>query len=139
MMMILGEFTFELKTAAYQTFKRTSAQRWSQHDRVGKRAMHQYLGPANDEVTLPGVIYPEFNGIDSQFSLDKLRDMADAGIPYNMIDRDGFVQGDFIILNISEDKSNFLKGGVAQKISFEIKLRRYADDELASIKNDLSL
>ena len=139
MMMILGGFIFELKTAAYQSFKRNTAQRWSQHERVGKRAMHQYLGPANDEITLPGVIYPEFNGADSQLSLDKLRDMADAGVPYNMIDRDGYVQGDFIILSITEDKSVFLKGGVAQKINFEVKLRRYADDELASIKNDLSL
>lgn len=131
MMMILAEFVFELRTAAFQQLQRTTPQRWSSHERVGQRPAYQHLGVGDDEITLPGVIYPEFNGIGAKFSLHELRKMADDGKPYTMIADNtdtGFVLGNWILMGVDETQSEFL-GSAPQKIEFSVKLKRYSDTD----------
>lgn len=132
MMMMLGSFPFSLYTAAYQKKQRTTSQRWAKSDRVGQRAAYQYLGPGDDNITLPGVIYPELTGKKSILSLASLRAMADTGKPYQMLSQhaeEGFVLGSWIILNVDQTDS-FLQEGLPQKIEFNVKLRRYSDTDL---------
>ena len=87
MQMILGKFIFGLRETgvAYQELQRTTAQRWSQHERVGRRAAQQHLGPGDDDITLPGVIAPEICGNLAPLSLTYLRKMMAEGKPQLLI------------------------------------------------------
>jgi len=125
MIMILGGFIFSTYTAAFDSFQRTTAQRWAAKNRVRKRAMHQHLGPANDDFKFPGTLYPE---TDAQApSIEILRGMADAGVPYILISGDGWVFGEYIILDVADTRSFFLKDGSALKIEFNLTVRRYEE------------
>lgn len=125
MMMALGGFVFSMKTAAYQAFKRKTEQRWAKKDRVGLRAAHQYLGPNDDSVTLPGVIHPGYDFAGSAPSLETLRGLADAGVPYILVSGEGWVFGDYIILSVGDDRTFFFSDGAAMKIEFSVAIRRY--------------
>lgn len=130
---ILGNFIFMIETAAYQTLQRTTAQRWSSHDRVGQRAAHQYLGDGDDELTIPGYIMPEFTGPLSTLSLEVVRAMAAKGLPQTLIVLSlngvaGDIKGKWIILSVEETQSEFF-GALPQKIDFSIKLKRYESNQ----------
>ncbi len=130
MMMMLDGFIFELYTAAFQEINRKTAQRWVSQARVGKPSMHQYLGPGDDNITLPGTIYPELCGPDAKLSLTQLRSMADKGKPYILIadaGGAGVVLGQWFIDSIDDDRSEFLHGS-AQKIDFTVHLTKYPED-----------
>jgi len=123
MMLALGGFIFSGQTAAYQHLKRKTGQRWAGKNRVGRRAMHQHLGPANDDFTLPGVLYPETDA--KAPSIEILRNMADAGVPYILVSGDGWVFGEYIIIDVSDDRSYLMKDGAAMKIEFDMTIRQY--------------
>lgn len=129
----LGSFIFMIETAAYQTLQRTTAQRWSSHDRVGKRAAHQWLGDGDDELTIPGYILPEFCGPQTQLSMNIVRMIAAKGEPQMFIVLSaggvvGDILGKWIILSVDETQSEFF-GAVPQRIDFSIKLKRYESSQ----------
>lgn len=126
MMMILGYFIFSLHTAAYDEFSRATGQRWSSHERIGKRHTYQYLGVGEEEINLSGSIYPAFAG--DPISLELIRKMSDEGEPHILISGTGKVFGQYIIEDLSEKRTLFFDNGAAQRIDFSLKLKRYDDD-----------
>lgn len=135
MQMILGKFIFGLRETgvAYQELQRTTAQRWSQHERVGRRAAQQHLGPGDDDITLPGVIAPEICGNLAPLSLTYLRKMMAEGKPQLLIECSvsglvGDLMGKWIIVSIDETKKELL-GNLPRKIEFNLKLRKVDEDE----------
>ena len=135
MQMILGKFIFGLRETgvAYQELQRTTAQRWSQHERVGRRAAQQHLGPGDDDITLPGVIAPEICGNLAPLSLTYLRKMMAEGKPQLLIVTSaagliGDVMGKWIILGVDETQKELL-GNLPRKIEFNLKLRKVDEDE----------
>lgn len=60
--LILGYFVFSLYTLAYQELQRQIAWRHASTSRVGARPTHQFLGPDEEQLTLSGVLLPEFAG-----------------------------------------------------------------------------
>lgn len=125
---ILGEFVFAIETAMYQELQRTTSQRFSEHERVGKRAVLQNLGPGTDEITLPGYIMPSFCGKDSTLSLTQLRQMMSVGKAYTLIvstldGNGGDIKGQWVILSVDETMKE-LFGAAPQQIDFNIKLKR---------------
>lgn len=138
MQMILGYFIFSLSTASFDDFSRAVGQRWSSHERIGKRHTYQWLGVDEEQISLSGTIYPAFDG--EPLSLDVLKIMASKGVPYIMISGTGFVLGEYIILEVSDKRSEFMDNGAAQKIDFSITLKRYddEDDALETINDALS-
>lgn len=125
MLMILGEFVFEMNTAPFETFKRQNAWRWPSNSRTTSTNAHQYTGKDEESVELSGVLMPEVSGGAS--NLRDLRTMADKGEPYLMAAGNGEIFGYYIITNISEDRSYFLADGTAQKIEFSLQLKKYDD------------
>lgn len=130
MQMILGSFVFSLQETGvtYQELKYASPERWSQHERVGQRAAYQHLGPGDDEITLPGVIFPEFCGSHAPLSLEVLRKMKKDGKAYQLISAGagmniGDLMGKWIILNVEETRKELL-GNLPRKIEFFVTLRR---------------
>ncbi|WP_419783733.1 phage tail protein [Maridesulfovibrio sp.] len=124
-MLKLGEFIFSVDTAAYQKLQRSTSRRLAKINRIGKRAAHQDLGPGDDVITLPGVIYPTYKGGLTQ--IDEMRKMMNAGEPLMLVDGQGNVHDKWIIANVTETDSVFFKDGVAQQQDFSIKIERFEE------------
>lgn len=121
-MLSLGLFVFGLDTIAYQELSRRTDWRHAANDRLGARAAYQFLGPGFDTISLPGVLMPELTGPNA--SLQQIRDMAETGDAYPLVQSDGSVIGPYMITAVDERKSLFLPGGGARKIDFVIELER---------------
>jgi phage protein U len=128
MMMSLGQFVFSLNTLAFEELKRQTTWRHPSNSRVGQRPARQFVGPGDDLINLTGVQVPEFMG--TRQSLPQLRDMADSGRAWAMVDGAGGVYGAWVIEGISETGSVFVAQGVPRRVSFDLSLAR-VDDNLA--------
>ena len=134
MMMCLGTFVFSLPTLVYQQLQRQMQWRHAATERVGARAASQFLGPGEESIEMSGLLAPELTG--TLVSLDVLRDMADAGRPYALVDGTGSVFGAYVILSINQTQSLFYQDGTPRRIEFQLSLRRVPDDALAEAAVD---
>jgi len=120
MMMALGLFVFQLSTASYQELQRSTSWKHAGNNRFGTTPSYQYTGKGEDNITLTGDIYREITG--SSGSIDQLREMADTGKSYILIEGTGKIYGACTINQIQENKTMFFKNGGARKTSFTINL-----------------
>lgn len=118
--MTLGQFSFEINTAAYQALRRNTDWRWPKQDRLTKTPIRQFVGSGDDKITLSGRIYPQHGGGLGQ--LDAMRRVAETALPLMLIDGEGKVYGEYVIENISEMQSNILAGGKPRRIDFTMKI-----------------
>lgn len=128
MMMSLGLFAFSLSTLAYQELQRQTAWRHASSERVGARAAHQYVGPGDDTITLSGLLAPELTGDPA--AIDTLRDMADQGRAWPLVDGTGRVHGAFVIESLSETRRLFFRDGVARRVEFQLSLKRVDETQM---------
>lgn len=126
-MLALGDFRFEIGTAAYQTLVRTQAYRWEKQDRIGRLPALQFVGADLQTVELDGVIYPAFRGGLGQ--VRAMRALAARGEPLDLVAGTGDVLGRWCIVEVSETGSVFLDDGRPRKIEFALKLQEYGEDE----------
>ncbi|MNJ34256.1 Phage P2 GpU [compost metagenome] len=134
MMLSLGMFVFSLHTLAYQEMQRQTEWRHAVNNRIGAQPARQFLGRSEDEITLPGVLLPELAG--SMVSLDALRQMADTGKAWPMVEGTGRLCGLWVIESLSETRTLFFQDGAPRRIEFNLKLKRIDDgrtDLLGSI------
>jgi phage protein U len=130
MMMAIGMFVFGMHTVAYQELQRKTEWRHASSSRVGENPARQFTGRGDDTLTLPGKLYPELCG--SALSLDLLRQMANTGKAWPIIEGTGRVMGLWTIDSISETKTLFFSDGAARSIEFNLELTR-VDDGLADM------
>lgn len=129
MMMSYGMFVFGLDTAAYQELQRASTWRQEAQNRVGRRPARQFLGPGDDTITLSGTLLPQFTG--GQQNLDELREMAQQGHAWPLIEGHGTYYGMFVVTTLNERKSRFMRDGAAQQIAFDLTLERVDEDNVS--------
>lgn len=129
----LGLFTFSLRTAPFETVKRSTAQRWASNERVGQGAAQQWVGPGADTITIDGVLMPELTG--GPRTLDRLRSMADSGKAWILLSGTGVHMGKWFIESVDETGSHHAGPGLARRISFSLKLVRYWGDEADQLGN----
>lgn len=122
MLAALGLFVFDLTSLPFDQRTRRRDWRHERAARVGVRDASQYVGPGEDLVTLSGKLLPEVAG--SFAAIDTLRDMADAGATYELVDGAGTVWGGYVILAIDERGQYLLDNGVPRLTDFAIDLRR---------------
>lgn len=134
MMLALGMFVFMLQTLPYQNLQRQTDYRWPTNDRVGLRAIPQFLGPGAEKITLSGELLPEITG--GKMSLLGLHLMADQGRAWSLIGGDGTIYGMFVVESLSETHSELFADGSARKIEFTVSLLR-VDESLAAMFGDL--
>ena len=137
MMMVYGMFVFMLQTTPYQSLEQDTTWRHVKNDRIGRSGKWQYIGTGEDNITLTGTLYPEITGGD--VSLAALRTMAYGGRPWPLVQGDGTIFGMFVIANIRENRTEFMKDGKAQKIEFTLSLKKVSEDireKLAGITAD---
>lgn len=125
MMMALGMFVFSLPTLAYQELQRQTEWRHPSSSRVGTNPARQFAGRGDDTLTLPGILLPELAG--SLLSLDALREMANTGRAYPMVEGSGRILGLWVIERVSETRSLFFPDGTPRRIEFSLGLTRVDD------------
>lgn len=125
MMMALGMFVFGLPTLAYQELQRQTEWRHPSSSRVGTHLARQFAGRGDDTLTLPGILLPELAG--SLLSLDALREMANTGRAYPMVEGSGRILGLWVIERLSETRTLFFPDGTPRRIEFSLGLTRVDD------------
>jgi phage protein U len=131
MMMILGLFIFELKTAPYQQLGWENSWRHVKADRVGGSPRYQYIGPGEESLTLTGVLYPEITGGD--ISLMALRAMGYTGYAWPLIEGTGLMFGMYVITGLKQNRATFFRDGKAAVIEFSLSLKKVNEDLLENI------
>lgn len=125
----LGDYVFELDTAAFQSLQRQTAYRWEIKNRLKRTPAAQFIGRGEDTITLPGFILPHFRGGIGQ--VGRMREMADTGDPLPLVyafERVGQYNGLWCIKDISETRTLFFRDGVPRRIDFQLTLVAYGED-----------
>lgn len=130
-MMTLGMFVFEISSLAYDELNQSIEWRHPTNSRIGKRPASQFAGIGAETITLPGVLYPGVTG--GQKVLDQIETMGNDGKSYALIEGTGRVYGFYVINSLNIVKKEFLKSGIAQKITFTLKLTRTDDNDRAAV------
>jgi phage protein U len=125
-------FNFILNVAVYQEMHRSAEYRWPSQDRFGQLPALQFIGPGEEIISLPGIIYPEWRG--SPNAMATLRAMAAKGQPQMMMDAGGRIYGRWVIVQVDETRSIFAGFGVPRKIEFVLTLKRYDGEDRALLQ-----
>ncbi|WP_280569379.1 phage tail protein [Chromohalobacter sp. 296-RDG] len=136
MLMALGMFVFEVGSVPYQQLKRATEWRHASQSRVGDRPAYQFVGPGADTITLTGTLLPEFTG--GRVDLDEIRDMADKGQAWPLVEGTGRQYGLWVITKVDETSSAFFRDGAAAKIDFTLTLE-HVDDRRTDLMGDLTI
>ncbi len=136
MLMALGMFVFETRTVPYQELKRITEWRHPSQSRVGERPAYQFAGPGADTITLSGTLLPTFTG--GRFSLDEIREMADQGNAWPLVEGTGRQYGLWVVTRVEETSTHFFRDGAAEKIEFILTLE-HVDDERTDLIGRLAL
>ena len=136
MMMTLGFFVFDVKTAPYQQLQRQTAWRLAKIDRVGARPLYQFIGSDEDTITLSGTLMPEITG--GRVTLDGLRQMANTGKAWPLIEGTGQFYGNWTITSISEDASVHMRDGMPRRIDFSLQITRVDETDPSLLATGLN-
>lgn len=126
MLMALGMFVFETRSVPYQQLQRATEWRHASQSRVGDRPAYQFIGPGTDTITLSGTLLPEYTG--GRLDLDDIRDMADQGKAWPLVEGTGRQYGLWVITKVDETSSVLFRDGAAAKIEFSLSLEHVDDD-----------
>lgn len=129
----LGGYSFKLETAAFQSLSRQTNYRWELKNRLKRKPAHQFLGPGEDTITLPGYILPHFRGGIGQ--VGAMRAEAANGEPLPLIyafENVGQYCGLWVIKEIKETRTLFFKDGVPRRIEFDLTIADYGEDGTGS-------
>ncbi|MGK8744103.1 phage tail protein [Pseudomonas aeruginosa] len=136
MMLALGMFVFSLHTLAYQEMQRQTEWRHAANNRVGAQPAMQFLGRGEDAITLPGLLLPELAG--TTVSLDALRQMADTGKAWPLVEGTGRLLGLWVIGSINDNRTIFFRDGAARRIDFTVSLKRIDDGRIDLLGSSVS-
>jgi len=125
--MSLGTFVFAIDTLLFDEMIRRATWRHSRSQRIGARDANQFVGPGEDQITLSGQAIAELQ--DGVASIDELRDMADTGGIWPLVDGTGRVIGSFVIEALDERTKLFFPTGEPRVIEFSVDLSRVDDPQ----------
>ena len=119
-------YHFNIDTAAFDELRRSSAYRWAAQERLTRRSAQQAVGIGDEKLTLKGAIFPGFKGGLKQ--LDTLRSIGEQQQPLMLTTGYGHVLGNWCLINIDDEQSALLQGGIPRKQGFSLEFVRYGDD-----------
>ncbi|WP_350614734.1 phage tail protein [Pseudomonas sp. HY7a-MNA-CIBAN-0227] len=119
-------YFFNLNTAAFDELRRTSGFRWASQERLTRRPAQQAIGMGDEKLTLKGAIYPDLKVGLKQ--LDTLRSIGAKLQPLTLTTGYGDVLGTWCLVNLEEEQSALLQGGIPRKQAFTLEFVRYGDD-----------
>jgi len=119
-------YYFNMDTTAFDELRRTSAFRWASQERLTRRPAQQAIGMGEEKLTLKGAIFPGFKGGIKQ--LNTLRSIGKQLQPLLLTTGYGEVLGNWCLVNLDEEQSALLQGGIPRKQAFTLEFARYGDD-----------
>lgn len=119
-MMMLGDYQFSIRTAAYEELRRKHEWRWKPVKPVGRMPKHHFLGPDEGTVSLSGTIHPHYLGGLGQ--IDDMRAVADRGEPQMLVDGMGKVWGHFVVMSLEETHRDVTAYGAPLTLEFRLEL-----------------
>lgn len=119
-------YFFNLDTAAFDELSRTTAFRWASQERLTRRPAQQAVGMGEEKITIKGTIFPGFKGGLKQ--LNTLRSVGQKLQPLMLTTGYGEVLGNWCLVNLNEEQSALLQGGIPRKQAFTLEFVRYGDD-----------
>lgn len=119
-------YFFNLDTAAFDELSRSSAFRWAAQERLTRRPAQQAVAIGEEKITIKGAIFPFFKGGLKQ--LNTLRSIGRQLQPLMLTTGYGEVLGNWCLVNLNEEQSALLQGGIPRKQAFTLEFLRYGDD-----------
>lgn len=121
-LMSWGLFVFGMESMAPNEYQRRRSWRHAATERFMARPARQYVGPGDDNVSLLGSLIPEIAG--SFGAIDTLTEMADTGDPQPLVDGNGRLWGNYVLVGLDETGRNIVAGGIARWVDFAIDFER---------------
>jgi phage protein U len=122
--MALGDFVFSLSSGfPYDTLDRKTSGGWVTMDIISGKPLSQNTGQGLETVRLNG---------KAQFSagmakVQRLREMANARVPYVLVDGVGQVWGRWKIQDVSESQKRVLDDGTATLLEWTLELEEFVN------------
>ncbi|MDW2310639.1 phage tail protein [Vibrio sp. 1075] len=126
-MLSLGGFKFNIDAAAYNELVRTWQWRWNSQSRIGQSDLLQYTGKAPVKISLNGQISTTFREVGIH-QIETLAEMGNEYKPQLLVSGLGDVMGYWVMTDLTETNTKFIKGGLPRHQSFTLELAFYGDD-----------
>ncbi|MBV0900075.1 MAG: phage tail protein [Wolbachia endosymbiont of Fragariocoptes setiger] len=97
--------------------------RWSTIECIGKMPLLQNIGQGVENIDLEGIIYP--HNSNSLNQLKNLKEAAKSQVPHSLVDNEGNVLGQFVIIRLEEKQISFFPTGLPRKVEFNLSLKRF--------------
>lgn len=133
-LMSLGGIKFSINTASFEKLRTKTNYRWPLLERLGRRPAHQWIGIGEDTKSFEGCVFPTFDpkndgSVVGIKQIEKMRSVAEVGIPLQLIDGMGNNYGMWVILSVENDDSVHMPNGAPQKMEFDLQISRYGEDK----------
>jgi len=129
--LFIGPYFFYADNAPLEKLSRNSSYRWPSQQRLTRPPATQFVGAGDETISVNGYIHPHEPkcGGSNALTLDILRTLADAGVPYTVITGTGHVFGQFVIVSIKDDFSGLMDDLRPRRVDFSVELKRYGADQ----------
>jgi uncharacterized protein len=134
-MLQLGEVTFSVSGLHYDKLKHSFKAHWARHKRFGRRDAMQATGIGEDDVHITGTIYLDY--YPGFGDLAVFRRMSQT--PQMLVSGAGDVFGRWCILSLSNEQTFQDARGVPGKVTFELHLTAYGEDEWDGVDTIIGL
>ena len=124
MMLSLGDFQFNVDTAAYGELFLKAEYPWAKVNRLQNTPQHQAVGKETRSISLQGVVYPSYRETGAG-QIEDMRKAAAKMEPQALTSGDGRYLGRWIVKSVSETDSVFFDDGTPQKQEFTLELERF--------------
>ncbi len=125
-LMVLGDFKFQISSAAYSELTKKWQWNWSSQPLIGQTDSLQCVGKASDTVSLTGQVAPSLLSVGTE-QIQTLADMGDQMEPQLMVSGEGNVLGYWVIKSLQEVGTRFIKGGAPRMQTYQMELAFYGD------------
>jgi len=116
----LGGVQFQVMQVNVQEFEHEVGGDYAAKDVVGAMRPREFMGPADDKVTMAGVLFPhKFGGVGG---ISALQMMAESGEAQMLVRGDGSVFGFYVIERVTDKHAYIDMAGVGRMIEFEVEL-----------------
>lgn len=127
MLLMIGFLQFKVNGAAFEEKAQTYRFNWAKQSRLMRRDAAQFTGRGMDDMTLDATWYDELV-INPRAQIAKVVLTAAIGIPYPVIDGNGWFYGLWVIDEVSVKESHIRKNGRGAKAKVSLKLSYYGAD-----------
>ncbi|WP_258045669.1 phage tail protein [Mesorhizobium sp. NBSH29] len=123
--MALGPFRFRIPTYSVEQISRKVSSRVASQEIIGARPTTHLLGPGEETVKFSSTFYPfHLNGGGLQ-QLEGIRGSCLDQVPLMLISVAGLVYGRWIILDVSDERTQISRSGYPQMVTVDMNLKRY--------------